>query len=94
MHHGRHFFNKKAPLKRAGLFMGAELADDVRKEGHKASALYCLCKRALIASIKAGAAARHNLAVRIEEFFDGLRIFVVDADELRTVKIFFHSNGF
>ena len=61
-----------------------ELANNVRDQGHEAGALHRLAERALAGGRKAGAAARHDLAVRIEKLFDRLDVLVVDRAELRT----------
>ncbi len=61
------------------------LADDVGQQRHKACALNGLGDRALVGGAKVGAAARHNLAVRVNKLLEGLRVLVVDTDELGCV---------
>ena len=45
------------------------LPNDVRQESHEAGTLYGLSKCALVYGREARAAARHDFAVRIDEFF-------------------------
>lgn len=75
-----------------GGFIFLLLANDVREKRHEAGALYRLSKRALPRSGEPRAAARHDFAVRIEEFLHSLHIFVVDAGDLRCVEVLFHNN--
>ena len=53
----------------ANFVFAERLPNDVRQESHEAGTLYGLSKCALVYGREARAAARHDFAVRIDEFF-------------------------
>lgn len=63
------------------------LPDYKWQQRHKAGALYRLRKRALVGRRKSSAAARHNLAVRVDKLLKRLDIFVVEGLYLRSQQL-------
>lgn len=61
-----------------GFFLISLLASYVRKESHKARALYCRCELALACGRNTRPLLALNASMRIQEFLKDLRIFVVD----------------
>lgn len=61
------------------------LSNNIGQECHKARAFDRLRERALVACREAGAAARHNFAMRVEELFQSFDVFVIDCTDLCAV---------